>query len=151
VPRRQLWERAHARLLDLSGDLRRHESLGDTRFIHGDFCFRNILVQRHTDGPLRLCGLIDFEKASLAGDPLEDVGRMLLYSVFWNRQYVAALCQTYRLNEAVRPIDRLEFHLLGFGLEVATWAHDKDPRHFDEVSDIIQVIVANPGEWLPRF
>jgi aminoglycoside phosphotransferase (APT) family kinase protein len=149
VPHPQLWESARQRMADLVRQFDRGEQLGGTRFIHGDFCFRNILARR--DGQRwRISGLIDFEKASLAADPLEDIGRMLLYSVYWNREHVRALCQAYHLTEAARTVERLEFHLLGFGLEVATWAHDQDPRHFDDVSKIIGDIVANPGAWLPQ-
>ena len=149
VPHRQLWELACERMTNLARQFDRGEQLGRTTFIHGDFCFRNILARRD-DQRWRVSGLIDFEKASLAADPLEDIGRMLLYSVYWNREHVRALCQAYCLSEAVRTVERLEFHLLGFGLEVATWAHDQDPRHFDEVSRIVGDLVAKPGAWLPR-
>ena len=128
------------------GDRVKRQAFGRATLIHGEFCFRNVLVDLEGQGG-QILGLIDFEKARVA-DPLEDIGRMLLYSIYWQREHTRAFIDAYGVPALPSWIDRLEFHLLGFGLEVASWASTVDPTHFSEVRQIVSDIVSRPGAWV---
>ena len=73
---------------------------------------------------------------------------MLLYSLYWQKQHVEIFIQSYDVSSMAAWIDRLEFHMLGFGLEVASWAATEDPVHFTEVSGVVSGILERAGRWL---
>jgi aminoglycoside phosphotransferase (APT) family kinase protein len=53
-------------------------------FCHNDFHIGNIMVTESADGKLQMSGVVDVENA-IAGDPLFDVAKTLLYNIKENR------------------------------------------------------------------
>jgi aminoglycoside phosphotransferase (APT) family kinase protein len=90
-------------------------------FCHDDFHTANIIVSSWSDGRWRLSGVIDVENA-VAGDPLIDVAKTLLYSVGESHVKREGLLTGYGPMERRRWEETVDLHRLYHALEWWDWA-----------------------------
>jgi aminoglycoside phosphotransferase (APT) family kinase protein len=89
-------------------------------FCHDDFHTANILVTNGADGKWQLSGVVDVENA-VAGDPLIDVAKTLLYSVGENRTKCEGLLTGYGPIERREWEETIDLYRLYHALEWWDW------------------------------
>lgn len=142
-------ERLGAALADglrakLAGNAARLEALEEPHaLVHGDFGGRNVLVRGAADGGGEVCGLIDWESASI-GSAMWDVGSLFRYSRRYSPRFRARFEQGYRAAGGELPDDWWPAaRLLDSTRLVSILAGARElPSVFAECHELITVIVA---------
>jgi len=141
-PERPLFAKAAELLKRLTTDVPRRAT-----FVHRDFSARNILVVPSA-GTLRISGLIDFERASVA-DPTVDVAMLWFKELATSEARRKAFLQGYSPDISITNLTRgVAYHAIGLLLEISKWANADDPDYYARALHVLQSIVDCGGSVL---